>query len=51
MPIPREELGRISNFGRGVLQMVFRASTLAARARGGVYQVVVLDIYHIYVVS
>ena len=51
MPIPRVELGRISSFGRGVLQTVFGASTLAPRARGGVYQVVVLDICHIYVVS
>ena len=51
MPIPRAELGRISSFGHGVLQMVFGASTLAPRARGWVYQVVVLDIYHIYVVS
>ena len=45
------ELGHISSFGRGVLQMVFGASTLVPRARGGVYQGVVLDICHLYVVS
>jgi hypothetical protein len=38
-------------FWTGVLQMVFGALTLAARARGGLYQGVVLDICHIYMVS
>ena len=49
-PVPHVELGHISSFGRGVLQMVFGASTLTARDHGGVYQGVVLDIFHIYVV-
>ena len=50
-PVPRAELGRISSFGREVLQMVFGASTLVEYARGGLYQGVILDIYHIYLVS